>query len=113
MLASAVLVTARTSKRFVCVCYFAKARSYVRKNSNYIQTNSLGSFNITFPFEVNISYNLFNLCNVLKYNNINSQLDTTITDFIDNYNQLNMFRAMLPACRQHRWCIIPQAVNTV
>ena len=27
------------------------------------------------------------------YNNINSQLDATITNFIDNYNQLNMFRA--------------------
>jgi len=28
-----------------------------------------------------------------------------MTNFIDN--------AMLPACRQHRPCIIPQAVNTV
>ena len=27
------------------------------------------------------------------YNNINSQLDATITNFIDNYNQLSMFRA--------------------
>ena len=27
--------------------------------------------------------------------NINSQLDATITDFIDNYNQLNMFRAII------------------
>jgi len=25
-----------------------------------------------------------------SYININSQLDTTITNFIDNYNQLNM-----------------------
>ena len=29
------------------------------------------------------------------YNNINSQLDATITNFIDNYNQLNMFQAKL------------------
>ena len=29
------------------------------------------------------------------YNNINSQLDAKITDVIDNYNQLNMFRAKL------------------
>jgi len=28
-----------------------------------------------------------------NYNNINSQVDATITNFIDNYNQLNMFRA--------------------
>ena len=27
------------------------------------------------------------------YNNINSQLVATITNFIDNYHQLNMFRA--------------------
>jgi hypothetical protein len=27
--------------------------------------------------------------------NINSQLDVTITDFTDNYNQLNMFRAII------------------
>ena len=30
----------------------------------------------------------------LRYNNINSQLDATITNFIDNYNQLNMIRAI-------------------
>ena len=28
-------------------------------------------------------------------NNINSQIDVTVTDFIDNYNQLNMFRAII------------------
>ena len=28
------------------------------------------------------------------YNNINSQLDATVTKCIDNYNQLNMFRAI-------------------
>jgi len=28
-----------------------------------------------------------------RYNNINSQLDATITDFINNFKQLNMFRA--------------------
>ena len=28
-------------------------------------------------------------------NNIISQLDATITDFIDNFNQLNMFQAII------------------
>ena len=64
--------------------------------------------------------------------NINIQLDATVTNFIVNYNQLNMFRAIISpisrnrlclqlhrrccqdaANRQHRRCIIPQAVNTV
>jgi len=54
------------------------------------------------------------------YNNINNQLDATITNVIDNYNQLNMFRAIISpilkstddaACWQHCRCIIPQAVN--
>jgi hypothetical protein len=31
----------------------------------------------------------------IVFNNINSQLYATITDFIDNYNQLNMFRATI------------------
>jgi len=36
-------------------------------------------------------------------NNINSQLDATITDFIDNYNQLSMFRAIIsPILRSTR-----------
>ena len=73
------------------------------------------------------------------YSNINSQLDATITNFINNCNQLNMFRLIISpilrstrlclqlvvqsteeaACwclatsRQHRRCFIPQAVNTV
>ena len=60
------------------------------------------------------------------YNNINSQLDATITYFIDNHNQLDMFRAIISpilrsitlclqlvvyctgdtACWQYRRCII-------
>ena len=40
------------------------------------------------------------------YNNINSQLDAAITNFIDNYNQLNMFRAIiLPILRSTRLCL--------
>ena len=40
-----------------------------------------------------------------SYNNINSQLDATITNFIDNYNQLNMFRAIIsPILRSKRVC---------
>jgi len=29
----------------------------------------------------------------VQFNNINSQIDATMKNFIDNYNQLNMFRA--------------------
>jgi len=40
------------------------------------------------------------------YNNINSQLDATITHFIDNYNQRNMFRAIIaPILRSTRLCL--------
>ena len=39
-------------------------------------------------------------------NNINSQLDATITNFIDNYNQLDMFRAIIsPILRSTRLCL--------
>ena len=39
-------------------------------------------------------------------NNINNQLDATITDFIDNYNQINMFRAIIsPVLRSTRMCL--------
>jgi len=38
--------------------------------------------------------------------NINSQLDATITKFIANYNQLNMFRAIIsPILRTTRLCL--------
>jgi len=38
--------------------------------------------------------------------NINSQLDATITNFIDNYNQLNMFPAIIsPILRSTRRCL--------
>jgi len=45
----------------------------------------------------------FNICVTVHcwYNNINSQLDATITNFIDNYNQLNMFRAYLAHPQEH------------
>jgi len=40
------------------------------------------------------------------YKNINSQLDATIANFIDNYNQLNMFRAIIsPILRSTRLCL--------
>ena len=38
--------------------------------------------------------------------NINSQLDATITNFIDNYDQHNMFRAIIsPVFRSTRLCL--------
>jgi len=40
------------------------------------------------------------------YNNINYQIDAKITNFIDNYNQLNMFRAIIsPIHRSTRLCL--------
>ena len=40
------------------------------------------------------------------YNNINSQVDATITHFIHNYNQLNMFLAIIsPILRSTRLCL--------
>ena len=37
---------------------------------------------------------------------VNSQLDARITNFIDNYNQLNMFWAIvLPILRSTRLCL--------
>ena len=39
-------------------------------------------------------------------NNINNQLDATITNFIDNYNQLDMFRAIIsPILWSTRLCL--------
>ena len=41
-----------------------------------------------------------------KNNNINSQADATITNFIDNCNKLNMFRAIIsPILRSTRLCL--------
>ena len=49
----------------------------------------------------NKSINL-DVCN----NNINNQVDATMTDFIDNYNQLSMFRAIIsPILRSTRLCL--------
>ena len=40
------------------------------------------------------------------YNNINNHLYATITNFIDNFNQLNMFRAIIsPILRSTRLCL--------
>jgi len=37
---------------------------------------------------------------------MNSQLDATVTNIIDNYNQLNMFRAIvLPIFKSTRLCL--------
>jgi len=40
------------------------------------------------------------------YNNINSQIDATTINFIFNYNQFNMFRAIIsPILRSARLCL--------
>ena len=96
-----------------------KERNY--KNNQLCGTKSSFNFMYAWPCLIDI-------------NNIDNQLDATIT-FINNSDQLNMFRAiispilrstrlclqfvvqapmMLPAGgRQHRGCIIQQVVNTV
>jgi hypothetical protein len=45
---------------------------------------------------------IFNVCVAVHqcYNNTKSQLDATITNFIDNYNQLNNFSTKRPNRRQ-------------
>jgi len=41
-----------------------------------------------------------------RYNNINSQRDAIITNIIDNYNRLNMFRELIsPIFRSTRLCL--------
>ena len=51
---------------------------------------------------------LFDVCVTVHhwYNNGNSQLDVTITHFIDNYNQLSKFPAIIsPILRSTRLCL--------
>ena len=65
---------------------------------------------------------MFTVCGIMhrrcclvhhKYNNVNSQLDATITNFIDNYNQLNMFRSIIsPIIRSTRLCLQLVVQNT-
>ena len=53
-------------------------------------------------------YHKFDVCVTVHhwYNNINSQLDATVRDFIDNYNQLSMFRAIISLIlRSTRLCL--------
>ena len=50
----------------------------------------------------------FDVCVTVRhwYNNINNKLDATIMAFINNPNQLNMFRAMIsPILRSTRLCL--------
>jgi len=49
---------------------------------------------------------LFSYRTGLHYISINSQLDETVTNFIDNYNHLSMFRAIIsPTLRSTRLCL--------
>jgi len=49
-----------------------------------------------------------------RHNNVNSQSDATITDFIDNYNPLNMFRAIiLPILRSCVYSLWYKAPGTL
>ena len=54
------------------------------------------------------TFDIFDMCVSVRhwYSNINSQLDATITNLIDNYNQLNMFQAMISSIlRGTRLCL--------
>jgi len=51
---------------------------------------------------------VFDVCGTVhhRYNNINSQVDATVTNVIDYYNRLNMFRAIIsPILRSTRLCL--------
>ena len=57
--------------------------------------------NPTFIYWVDVSVTVHHW-----YNNINIQLDATITNFTDNCSQLNMFRAIIsPILRSTRVCL--------
>ena len=57
------------------------------------------SYTVTFEFDVCVTVHY---C----YNNISSQADSTITNSIDNYNQLNMLRAIISSIlRSTRLCL--------
>jgi len=54
------------------------------------------------------SFCTFDVCVTVHhcYNNINIQTDAKIKHFIENYNQLNMFRAIIsPILRSTRLCL--------
>jgi len=53
-----------------------------------------------------IAFSMFVWRCITNKNNMNSQLNATITNFIDNYNQLNMFRAIIsPILMSTRLCL--------
>jgi len=53
------------------------------------------------PAKKQLSRNLYN-----SFNNTNSQLEAITTNIIDNYNKLNMFRAIIsPILRSTRLCL--------
>jgi len=59
-----------------------------------------------------IIYYKFDVCVTAHhwYNNINSQLDATITNFIDSSNQLNMFRAIISSILRRTWLCLQLVV---
>jgi len=60
-------------------------------------------------------YIIYIIYYIHTHNNINSQLDATITNFINNYNQLNMFRVIIsPILRRTRlWYNAPAILPAV
>ena len=67
-------------------------------NAEYVNTRSdMQNMKIEFHVCVTVHH---------RYNNINSQVDATITKFIDDYNQLSMFQATIsPIFRSTRLCL--------
>jgi len=73
------------------VVYFCKVDN--------VELQSKESFIFVYVFDVCVTVHH-------RYNNINSQLDATITNLIDNYNQLNTFRAIISRIlRSARLCL--------
>jgi len=63
---------------------------------NLVKSN----FSLSWPLRI-VTY-----VTIDAYNNINSQLDATITNFIDNYNQLSVFQAIIsPILRSTILCL--------
>jgi len=88
-------------------------RSYCTKWLNLPGPEDFTYFEISIQFSSSVKqsttvYNKFEICVTVRhwYSIINSQLDASITNFIDNYKQLNMFRVIIsPIRRSARLCL--------
>ena len=82
------------------LCFWCHPTAHTRWRWYLFTALFLKNFiNITSQFDVCVTVHHW-------YNNTNDRLDETITNFVDNYNQLNMFRAIIsPILRSTRLCL--------